>query len=44
MMANSGFRKWLLRPLPYGLLYEVQADSIRIIRQIYLRADWLSLA
>jgi toxin ParE1/3/4 len=37
------FRKWLLRPLPYALLYETRTDSILIIRLIHLHTDWQSV-
>ena len=42
-IRGYGFRKWLLRPLPYALLYEANIDSISIIRMIHLRSDWQSV-
>lgn len=42
-IRGSGFRKWLLRPLPYALLYEVSAETILIVRLIHLRTDWQSI-
>jgi toxin ParE1/3/4 len=43
-ISRRGYRKWLLRPLPYGLLYEVRADAVLIVRLIHLRSDWQASA
>lgn len=41
LISDRGLRKWILRPLPYGLIYEASVDAIMIIRLVHLRTNWL---